>query len=102
MKATLLIAILREFVRDHGDQDVVVHDGADPSDLCHAGGVSVDDMEGGKRYFQIYGGRLFVRPPSKLAKKISRALAKNSPFLSCLKANPFPKTDKIRKPDETK
>jgi len=99
MKATELIAMLAECVRNHGDCEVVVNDGMDPSDLCHGEGVSVDDMRGDKKFFQVYGSRFFERfPPKRVAtyldgekitEQVAKALAANSPFLKVIEGGKF-------------
>lgn len=101
--------MLAECVRNHGNCEVTVYDCGDPVDLCHAEGVSVDDAEGGKRYFQIYGSQLFVRFTPKpigvyrkegeqIVEQVAKVLAANSPFLACLERRPFINPDEIRNP----
>jgi len=110
MKASELIACLAECIKNHGDCEVTAYDGCDPSDLCHADGVSVDDMQGDKKFFQVYGSRFFERfPPKRVAtyldgekitEQVAKVLAANSPFIACLEKRPFIKPEEIRKLNE--
>ena len=103
MKASELIKQLAEQVLLFGDLEVVVHDGSDPSDLCHARGVSV--LSSDEPVFEVLSGDYYVRPslgrelppnPNPIVEQIVKVLAANSPFLACLESKPFPKTDEIR------
>lgn len=100
MKASILIAILKEFVKDHGDLDVAVHDGGWTSDLCNVGTVT-HNTEYKVPFFKIEGDILLDTEPAKkvmypgilppiIGPKIDAVLSKNSPFLDIVtRKQPF-------------
>ena len=102
MKASDLIRSLQEAIEAHGDLECAVHDGGDPSDLCHVHKI-VLETERRDSFFFIYGHAYFDAGPYKnapvqtsrpecerIVAAVSKALTANSPFLSLLKPEPFP------------
>jgi len=97
MKASKLVLALNEAIKTHGDQDVVVHDGMDPSDLCYVNGVLFDkervpcfELRSGTRLPFIFSSSGPTRPEcERIVGQIAQVLAKNSPFLDIIKGGTF-------------